>query len=179
MSEVVIHCRPIDKHRSHGAWWRWLRGLLPLTASDARENDVLPVVSPSVVPAPGAAADRLASAATRRGDGPATGVVLPFPIHGEALLVKLAELLRCRVEQLGPQRDPLLLQIARCPRTRLSIDQTAYVEFIPEYAEYRAVIEAQLGTRVILETAEFDALVDFVVPYVATRLAEAEPEAAA
>lgn len=179
MSQVVIHYRPIDKHRSHGAWWRWLRSLLPLTAYDARDNDVLPVVAPSVVPAPGGAdAGRLATA--RRGtNGPATGVVLPFPIHGEALLVKLAELLRCRVEQLGPPRDPLLLQIARCPRTRLSIDQTAYVEFIPEYAEYRAVIEAQLGTRVILETAEFDALVDFVVPYVATRLAEAEPEAAA
>src|SRR5262249_50100040 len=57
------------------------------------------------------------------------GVLLSFPIRGEALLVKLAAELRKRVADYGPQRDPFLLAIARCPDARLVIDRHAYIEF--------------------------------------------------
>lgn len=98
------------------------------------------------------------------------GVLLPFPVHGEALLVKLAEVLRNRIAEREPDWDPLLLQMSRCPQSRLSIDHSAYIEFDQDRCEYRAVIEASQETKVILVTVNFDALVDFVLPYIAARL---------
>ena len=102
----------------------------------------------------------------------ADSVVLRFPIHGEALLVRLADLLRSRLADRGPEHDPLLLMMSRGPRSRLSIDRMAYVEFHNDRAEFRVAIEASPRTKVILETADFDAVVDFVGQYVAARLAE-------
>jgi len=94
---------------------------------------------------------------TQKEDTATGGVLLPFPIHGEALLVKLADLLRSRVGDCGPECDPFLFAMSRCPRARLSLDRTAYVEFDAERVEFRAVIEAVPKTKVILETADFDA----------------------
>jgi len=108
----------------------------------------------------------------QRDDAVTSGVLLPFPIHGEALLVKLADLLRSRIGDRGPQRDPFLFSVSRCSCSRLSIDRVAYVDFDADRAEFRAAIEAAPQTKVILETADFDALVDFVVQYVSARLAE-------
>ena len=102
----------------------------------------------------------------------ADSVVLRFPIHGEALLVRLADLLRSRLADRGPEHDPLLLMMSRGPRSRLSIDRMAYVEFHNDRAEFRVAIEASPRTKVILETADFDAVVDFVGQYIAARLAE-------
>ena len=184
MSQTAIHRKPIDWHRHGRAVWRWLRRLRRPVVCDTCESghrDVLPVTAPPLVPvADRAAPGGLVSAGlVGDGNGPAAGAtVLLFPIHGEALLVRLAEVLRRRVDDMKLGCDPLLLQIARSSRTRLSIDPTAYVEFMPECAEFRAVLEAQHGIRVILETADFDALVDFVVPYVGLRLAECDLEAA-
>jgi hypothetical protein len=101
----------------------------------------------------------------------ADSVVLRFPIHGEALLVRLADLLRSRFADRGPERDPLLLIISRGLRSRLSIDRMAYVEFHKDRAEFRVAIEASPQTKVILETADFDAVVDFVGQYISARLA--------
>jgi hypothetical protein len=109
---------------------------------------------------------------------PDGGVILPFPIHGEALLVKLAELLRKQVADCGPQTDPLQLTMSRCPLSRLSIDRKAYIEFHPRGCAYRVIIGPDPATRIILETTDFDILADFVLQYIVTRLAEpaiAEP----
>jgi hypothetical protein len=99
-------------------------------------------------------------------------VVLRFPIHGEALLVRLADVLKSRLADRSPEYDPLVFTMSRGPRSRLSIDRMAYVEFYNDRAEFRAAIEASPRTKVILETADFDAVVDFVGQYVSARLAE-------
>jgi hypothetical protein len=144
--------------------------------------------APAVVTAMAVAPERARKTATvdreaalRRGANtrPEAGIILPFPIHGEALLVKLAEVLRNRIADHSPEWDALLPQLSRRPWSRLSIDRQAYVEFHEDRGEYRAVIEASLGTKVIIETADFDVVVDFVLQYVTGRLAEpAELEAA-
>src|SRR5450756_2005521 len=160
--------------------WSWLRRvLLPLDSGveiqPGRRDPLVVTTAPSPVAA--ASLDvRDNGRPTAR--PPATsapvssGVILPFPIHGEALLVKLAEVLRNRVADRGPEWDPLLLQMSRCPRSRLSIDRRAYVEFHQDCSNYRAVIEMAQETTVILETADFDTLVDFVLQYVMGRLAQ-------
>jgi hypothetical protein len=132
-----------------------------ITASAARS----PVVATSR-PAPDEAGAAPAQAEVR---SPGRGVLLPFPIRGEALLVKLAGALQNRVEKHGSDRDPLLLTMSRCPRSRLSIDRAAYVEFYDERSEYSVVVESSTGTRVIVETADFDAAVEFIAQYVAAR----------
>ncbi len=102
------------------------------------------------------------------------GVLLQFPLHGEALLVKLADTLRSRMAinpaRLGAEQDPLLLTISRCPGSRLSIDARANVEFDAGLSVYRMTIEAAPDTTVTLNTTDFDTLVNFVVPYIAERL---------
>jgi hypothetical protein len=100
------------------------------------------------------------------------GVLVPFPIHGEALLVKLADALRNRVAGTCSAHDPLLLKMSRHPGTRLAIDQSAYVEFDAARATYHAVIEATSDTKVTLDTTDFDTLVSFVAQYVTERPAE-------
>ncbi len=102
------------------------------------------------------------------------GVILQFPLHGEALLVKLADTLRNRlaIDPAGyaTERDRLLLTMSRCPGSRLSIDACANVEFDSGQSVYRMTIEAAPDTTVTLNTSDFDTLVNFVVQYVAERL---------
>jgi hypothetical protein len=158
-SAADIENSPSDRRRQRTSWWSRLRGALqPSDRGVGNQGDASAAVT--------APPHDIGSRAR-------TGMVLPFPIHGEALLVKLAEELRSRVAERGPEWDPLLLQMSHWPRSRLSIDRTAYIEFHPDRVEYRAVIEASGETRVILETVDFDALVNFVQLYVVARPAEA------
>ena len=94
-------------------------------------------------------------------------ILLPFPIRGEALLVRLAETVRDRVHFGVSGDDPFILTISRSPRLRLSIDRAAYVEFRAESASFHLTIDAAPESRVTLETTDFDTLVKFAVQYVA------------
>ncbi len=105
-------------------------------------------------------------------DGMLQAAILPFPIHSEALLVKLADVLRSRIADRSPERNPLLLLISRGPASRLWIDRTAHVEFRGDRSTYHFAVEADLETTVTLETTDFDTLVRFVLEYVAGRLSE-------
>ena len=98
------------------------------------------------------------------------GEVVAFPVHGEALLVKLADVLRRHVAGREPADNPLRLTFSRCPWARLSIDATAYVDYLSEVETFHAAIEAGPGTKVILKTTDFDALASFVMQYVNDRL---------
>ncbi len=100
------------------------------------------------------------------------GIVLPFPLRGEALLVRLAELLRRRVAELVPQCERLSLMLSHHPALRLSIDESAFIEFDAPSAEFNLVIEAPSGTRMIIQTTDFDAVVKFVLPYVVEKLSD-------
>jgi hypothetical protein len=100
-------------------------------------------------------------------------IVLPFPIHGEALLVRLAELLRDRVGNRCSVREPFLFAISRQPWSRLTIDRMSYVEFAVGRAEFRLAIEVAPNTSITITTFDFDALVEFAVQYVSARLADA------
>lgn len=100
------------------------------------------------------------------------GEVLPFPLHGEALLVKLAEVLRRHVERRQPADDVLRLTISRSPWLRLSIDAAAYVDYLSEIGTFQAAIEAGPDTKVILKTTDFDALASFVTQYVNEKLTD-------
>lgn len=173
----------------------WLRGALPLRAAADKDRrygqSSVAAISPQAAPClsekTGAAEQALdAEALDAEVSGTevldtevldtevlaADSVVLRFPIHGEALLVRLADLLRSRLADRGPEHDPLLFMMSRGLRSRLSIDRMAYVEFHNDRAEFRVAIEASPQTKVILETADFDAVVDFVGQYIAARLAE-------
>jgi hypothetical protein len=160
-------------------WSRLRRALLPadrgVEDQSGRRDPGAVVSEPEFVPEKSTAAGdggEVIAQLTEEGAPAPSGILLPFPIHGEALLVKLAEVLRNRVADRVLECDPLLLQMSRCPQSRLSVDRRAYIEFHEERCEYRAVIEASEETKVILETADFDVLVDFVLPYVVARLAE-------
>jgi len=161
----------------------WLRRVLLREEKQGFHGDASVVVT-AIAVAPKRAGkmatfDREAALRRALNTGAEAGIILPFPIHGEALLVKLAEVLRNRIADHSPEWDSLLPQLSRRPWSRLSIDRQAYVEFHEDRGEYRAVIEASLGTKVIIETADFDVVVDFVLQYVTGRLAEpAELEAA-
>ena len=98
------------------------------------------------------------------------GEVVQFPVHGEALLVHLADVLRQHVAGRGPDHNPLWLTISRCPQARLSIDGAAYVDYLSEVSTYHAAIEAGPDTKVILKTTNFDALASFVIQYINDRL---------
>lgn len=100
------------------------------------------------------------------------GVVLAFPLRGEALLVRLAELLRRRVAELVPQCERLSLTLSHHPALRLSIDESACIEFDAPSAEFNLVIEAPSGTRMIIQTTDFDAVVKFVLQYVVEKLSD-------
>lgn len=104
--------------------------------------------------------------------------VVQFPIRGDALLVELASQLRARVRDRAPPH-PLILTIRRAPHLQLVIDASAYAEFDRTQLLYRAAIRAAEDTNLTLETRDFDTLVEFVVQYVADRLADASPLGAA
>ncbi len=100
-------------------------------------------------------------------------ILLPFPIRGEALLVKLAELLRRRVADRAGWHNPFVLNIARGPRSRLILDGASYIEFNPARSTYHMEVGVSVDTTITLETIDFDTLVQFVVQYIDGRLSEA------
>jgi hypothetical protein len=156
--------------------WSWLRGAswsIDRDTSERRESSRAASAGPSCSAAPAAAGSEPHAVTPVVGHLAApSGVLLRFPVRGEALLVKLADLLQSRTANRGLERDPLLLLISRCPGSRLSIDRAAYVEFLADRCTYYVAIEAQPDTRVTLETTDFDTVVKFVVQYVAERLSE-------
>jgi hypothetical protein len=95
--------------------------------------------------------------------------VLHFPIRGEALLARLADLLRDRLQCDDASRDPFLLTLSRGPRPRLSIDRAVYVEFHAEWASFHLIVDAAPDSRVTLETTDFDTVEKFVVQYLTDR----------
>jgi hypothetical protein len=148
--------------------WSWLHDASWTIGRYANENQVC---SDEVISRAAAAKNDLQPIAGRS-HAAQSGILLQFPVRGEALLVRLADLLRSRIADRGLERDPLLLLISRCPGSRLSIDRSAYVEFLADRCTYYVAIEAQPDTRVTVETADFDTVVKFVVQYVAERLSE-------
>jgi hypothetical protein len=108
------------------------------------------------------------SAAAPAGDHGGEGILLTFPIRGEALLVRLAERLRDRLPSGAlEEADPFLLTLSRGLRPKLSIDREAYVEFHAESASFHLVIDASPESRVTLQTTDYDTLVKFAVQYMA------------
>jgi hypothetical protein len=100
------------------------------------------------------------------------GQVLAFPVHGEALLVTLAGLLRSRIAAQNPRDDLFQVALSREPSPHLRLDQAAYIEFEPGRAVYRLVVALGPATTLAIETDDFDQIVAFVVEYVNDRLAE-------
>jgi hypothetical protein len=101
---------------------------------------------------------------------PAGGIILPFPVRGDALLVKLAEVLRRRIAVPGTSGDGRLPVLSHEPELRLWIDDDAHVVFDARRSEFDLTIETPGGARMIIQTADFDVLVTYVVQYVADRL---------
>ena len=160
-----------DPPKGARALWSWFRGTLSHTGRPVIDG---PARSTAVSEAAFASRTRAAGARETEPRGACSGtsetsVVLRFPIHGEALLVKLADLLRKQVASGGLERDPLLLMMSRCPWSRLSIDRMAYVDFLADRSAYHLVVEAAPDAKVTLDTTDFDTVVKFVVQYVAYR----------
>ena len=88
------------------------------------------------------------------------------------MLVRLADLLRRRVDELVPRCERLSLTLSHHPMLRLSVDESAYVEFDARSSEFHLVIEAPSGTRMIIETTDFDAVVKFVLQYIVEKLSD-------
>ena len=97
--------------------------------------------------------------------------ILAFPVRGEALLVKLAEVLRRRIGELG-RPEGLLPTLSHGPELLLWIGDDAHVEFDARRSEYDLTIVAPGGTRMIIQTADFDVLVTYVLQYVVERLSD-------
>jgi hypothetical protein len=165
MYNVVI--MPRSSRSRAGRWrlWSWLRDLAhAIEASMGATTDAV-VSSHSVETEAGEAA-----VALHGNDAGARGAaVLPFPIRGEALLMKLTRVLEDRFAPEGPQRDPLLLAISPGTRTRLMIDRKAYVEFDQQEQLFHVTVEAIPETRVSLQTADFDIVVSVVLHYIGER----------
>src|SRR6202022_1225935 len=122
--------------RNRGTLSSWLRGALTSfncgaeDRCDSRDDPAVATLSPRSTSRLGPAPGEACAAAEGWDSDPAatSGVLVPFPIHGEALLVKLADALRKRAADICSERDPLLLKMSRRPGSRLAIDQTAYVQ---------------------------------------------------
>ena len=95
-------------------------------------------------------------------------VVLPFPIHGEALLVKLADELHRIVG--SAVRESFDLTLSRRPHAQLTIDDNAFVALDAITALYHLVVELTEDTRIEVKSSDFDTIVRFVAQYVAERL---------
>ena len=113
-----------------------------------------------------------AVAVVQGGRAEQSAVVLPFPTHGEALLVRLAQLLRECVADRGPVQEPFLLTMSRRRPSRLTIDYRSSVEFVASQAEFRFEVDASPNTNIVIRTSDFDALVEFIAEYVSARLVE-------
>jgi hypothetical protein len=140
--------------RAFRTLWSWLRGI----GARVLSNGANPTTPEAV--------------ATVQALPPVAGKLLPFPIRGEALLVKLAHQLRRRVDELAPMSNQLSLTLSHQPYLRLVIDSDSYVEFDTTSSQFELVMEAPGGTRLILQTLDFDAVVKFVLEYVSERLAD-------
>jgi hypothetical protein len=162
--------------------WSWLRGAswpVHRVTDDRRGFSRRVIAQPSLVrAAPECESDAVPPRAVSQVGGiertAPSGVILQFPLHGEALLVKLADTLRSRIA-INPtgcatERDRLSLTMSRCPGSRLSIDACANVEFDAGLSVYRMTIEAAPDTTVTLKTSDFDTLVNFVMQYIVERL---------
>jgi len=103
---------------------------------------------------------------------PREAAVLRFPIRGEALLVKLADLLRARLATVALSSNPFLVTMSRAPRSRLLIDTVSSIEFDPGRSAFHVVLQASPETTLTLDTTDFDSLVQFVVEYVNGRISE-------
>jgi hypothetical protein len=143
-----------DTIRAVKTLWSWLRGFAAATGQPAAAPDAV-----AGVPDAGEVAPR--------------GIVLAFPIRGEALLVKLADVLRSRILSFDAACHGLLPVLSNEPDLRLWIGDDAHVEFDAKRSEYHLTIQAPSGTRMIIQTADFDALVSFVLQYVSERLTDA------
>jgi hypothetical protein len=149
-----------ERRQGRGLLRGWLRGALSLGAEAGVEQE-------------SCAGDQAVMAGDTVGELPSAAAVLPFPIRGEALLVRLAEGLRSNVGHGQPLQDPFLFALSRRPQSRLTLDRQSYVEFIAGRAEFRLAIDVAPNTSIAITTGDFDALIEFVVQYVSTRLAEA------
>lgn len=102
-------------------------------------------------------------------------IILRFPIRGEALLVKLARLLRARFGERGPADNPFLFTISRDPVCRLTIDRSAFVEFRDKDGPaFHLSVEPAPDTTVSLQTGDFDVVVNFIVQYIEEKLRDVE-----
>jgi hypothetical protein len=151
-----------ERRQGRGLLRSWLRSALSLGAEAGIDPESC---TTDPVAAADGSVDELPSAA-----------VLPFPIRGEALLVRLAEQLRRHVGHGvghgGPLREPFLFALSRQPQSRLTLDCQSYIEFVASRAEFRLAIDVAPNTSIAITTADFDSLVEFVVQYVSARLAE-------
>ncbi|MHC4043471.1 hypothetical protein [Bradyrhizobium sp. 23AC] len=152
--------------------WAWLRGISSGADWAAVDAPSTVVSAHSLEPRASTAGMREVQQAGVGRSAPDTGTVLHFPIRGEALLVKLADLLRKQVASRAPERDPLLLVMSRRPGSRLSIDRVAYVDFLADRSTYHVVIEAAPDATITLDTTDFDTVVNFVMQYVTGRNSE-------
>jgi hypothetical protein len=101
-----------------------------------------------------------------------TATLLPFPIRGEALLVKLAAHLKSVVERDRLHQSPFLFAMTHVPHARLLIDEMAHAEFDVARGEYRIQVLVSPDTRVTAETSDFDVMVDFIAQYMRERQVE-------
>jgi hypothetical protein len=95
-------------------------------------------------------------------------VVLRFPIHGEALLVKLADELHRIVG--SPSREAFDLTLTGRPHAHLTINSSAFVAFDATTGLYELVVELTEDTRIEVKSRDFDTIVRFVAQYVADQL---------
>jgi hypothetical protein len=144
-----------------GALRAWLRNafLFGDAAAGAGEREPAAQAGDTATVVPGGSAEQGA-------------VLLPFPVHGEALMVRLAELLRERVADRNPVQEPFLLTMSPRRASRLAIDHRSSVEFVGSRSEFRFEVDVSPTTNIVIRTHDFDALVEFIVEYVSARLAE-------
>ncbi len=148
------------------AWFARSATVFSIAASEPRDVIMADVARPDVVPPVLPQQDNLK-----------TAVLLPFPIRGEALLVKLADQLRSRIANNAASRGSFDLTLSRQPHSRLTIDAAAHVEFRAGRATYHLVIELVHDTRIEVASGDFDTIVKFIAQYVADRLSEAPCDA--
>jgi hypothetical protein len=158
------------------SWRRDVTAALSLDADDCcAPRDRLTALTP---PSPGgetssAVPDEARAELSQSSEQPPKrSVLLPSPIPGKALLVKLAPVLPNHVADPQPNRDPLLLTILRCPPLCLSVDRAVNVEFRDESSAYPIAVDISLSRRVSVEAADFEAPVEFIAQYVATQVGE-------
>lgn len=167
MPSVEIIPLPFRDRRRRRTPWRWLRDMalaFERRHAGRRHETSAPQSSGHEAGAGGMAVFR--TDAAQHGSA-----VLPFPISGEAVLVRLAHVLRDRIGSAGSDGDRLLLTISRGPRCRLTIDDSAYVEFWHDKPSFHVAIEAAPDTTVSLTTDDFDIVVGCIAHYLVEKLA--------